>query len=231
MLTRDDELTFLDAMLYAADGENPSLAIENQEKRGQQSVVRNQRLPKRVNETGLWNVILEGITNDMSHDERCAIMTRNNLAYTKSQYEKMGISILGEHDDLFYDVQLPEGWYIKATDHTMWNDLIDNNGRKRAQFFYKAAFYDRRAFINFKTRYHITVEHTAPSGADYDIWIKSDMQGFAKDGEYVIFSTRCVPGAEDFDEERRINEELYAELEQFMEVNYPDYKDINSYWD
>lgn len=41
----DNRLTFLDAMLYAMEGKDPSKAIENQEKRGQQMVVRNQRLP------------------------------------------------------------------------------------------------------------------------------------------------------------------------------------------
>lgn len=30
----DNRLTFMDAMLYAIEGENPSKAIENQEKRG-----------------------------------------------------------------------------------------------------------------------------------------------------------------------------------------------------
>lgn len=43
----DNRLTFMDAMLYAMEGENPSKAIENQEKRGQRMVVANQRLPKK----------------------------------------------------------------------------------------------------------------------------------------------------------------------------------------
>ena len=45
----DDMTTmFFDAMMYAMEGEDPSKAIENQERRGQQSVVRNQRLPKEI---------------------------------------------------------------------------------------------------------------------------------------------------------------------------------------
>ena len=42
------DTTFIDALLYAIEGEDPSKAIENTEKRAQQSVVRNQRLPKKV---------------------------------------------------------------------------------------------------------------------------------------------------------------------------------------
>ncbi len=39
----------------------------------------------------------------------------------------------------------------------MWNELVDDKGRVRASFFYKGAFYDRDAFINFNTRYSIEI--------------------------------------------------------------------------
>lgn len=35
--------------------------------------------------------------------------------------------------------------------------MFDDKGRKRMNFFYKAAFYDRDAFVNFNTRYSISV--------------------------------------------------------------------------
>lgn len=82
----DMELTFLSAMLYAAEGKSPSLAIEDQERRGQQDVVRNQRLPRK------WQ------TAAYSSED------------AKDQYEKMGIVVVDEYDDLFYNVALPEGW-------------------------------------------------------------------------------------------------------------------------
>lgn len=63
--------------------------------------------------------------------------------------EALGIKILSDADDLFYNVQLPTGWTKRATDHAMWNELIDDRGQKRASIFYKAAFYDRRAFIRW----------------------------------------------------------------------------------
>lgn len=52
------------------------------------------------------------------------------------------------NDPLFRVATLPPGWSIKPTDHSMWSDLCDDTGRKRAAIFYKAAFYDRRAFIS-----------------------------------------------------------------------------------
>jgi len=91
------------------------------------------------------------------------MITANNIQWTKEQYERMGIEITGEYDDLFYTVELPEGWQIKSTDHPMWNAVVDAKGRKRISFFYKSAFYDRDAFSNFERRIHISSEI-----ADYD---------------------------------------------------------------
>ncbi len=51
-----------------------------------------------------------------------------------------------EGDELFINVEAPEGWELKATEHSMWSDIVDDKGEKRGQVFYKAAFYDRRAF-------------------------------------------------------------------------------------
>ena len=52
-----------------------------------------------------------------------------------------------EKDPLFCDAVLPPGWTKRATEHSMWSELLDEHGRVRATIFYKAAFYDRRAFL------------------------------------------------------------------------------------
>ena len=232
MNNADDRLTFLDAFLYAMEGQSPSKAIENQEKRGQQMVVRNQRLPQKANDNCVPDgVRFIGIKDGMSWEKRNEIVTKNIIEYTKNQYEKMGITIVGQYDDLFYDVQLPEGWEIKATDHSMWNDLFDDKGRKRANFFYKAAFYDRDAFINFETRFHLSVGHTADSSGDYDAWRKSDFQGRIKDGEIVIFETSRMKTYGDYRQDEAIKNALMEELIEYMKNHYPDYEDVNAYWD
>ena len=57
------------------------------------------------------------------------------------------VNSLSDGDPMFSDVTLPEGWEIKPTDHDMWTTLHDETGKERASMFYKAAFYDRSAFI------------------------------------------------------------------------------------
>lgn len=231
-MSMNNNMDALSIMLDVMSGKTTSEAIENQEKRGQRDVVRNQRLPKKLNEHSVpddirWN----GIEESMEWEERNKIVTRNNIEYTKQQYEKMGITIVSEFDDLFWNVTLPDGWKIKATEHSMWNNLVDHKNRKRANFFYKAAFYDRDAFINFDTRFNLCVGHIADPDSDYEVWKNSDYQGTIKDGEEVIFSTECVPSTGNYNDDDKIRDTLRKMLHSFMEDKYPDYGDINAYWD
>ena len=53
---------------------------------------------------------------------------------------------LVDGDDLFRHCDLPAGWTKAATDHAMWSTVLDERGVDRVSVFYKAAFYDRRAF-------------------------------------------------------------------------------------
>lgn len=65
------------------------------------------------------------------------------------ELEALGVKRLGKRmteDSLFEQVELPDGWKKVPTDHSMWSDLVDGDGNKVASIFYKAAFYDERAF-------------------------------------------------------------------------------------
>jgi hypothetical protein len=50
-------------------------------------------------------------------------------------------------DPLFRPATLPSGWKRQASDHSMWSYIVDEQGERRVAIFYKAAFYDRRAFM------------------------------------------------------------------------------------
>lgn len=70
----------------------------------------------------------------------------------KEKLEALGV-VFGEpleDDPLFCNAQLPYGWKKRPTDHSMWSELVDASGNVVAGIFYKAAFYDRRAFMHFK---------------------------------------------------------------------------------
>lgn len=101
--------------------------IEAQEAREQLKAVAAQRLPRE------GTILVDG----RESPER------------RKMWESLGFVFGDAHDDLFVNVAFPAGWKLVATDHSMWSDLLDASGRKRAGMFYKGAFYDRTARINF----------------------------------------------------------------------------------
>ena len=112
----------LDLLMRALGHGDSSRAIMDQEADGQQSFVGSDTLPTEIQGNG------------------------------KAILEAAGVKFLGvvEGDDLFQYVQLPAGWKKEGTGHSMWSSLVDDKGQERASIFYKAAFYDRRAFMSVK---------------------------------------------------------------------------------
>lgn len=217
-------ITFIDVMVTG----DTSGAIRRSEKREQLNAVRNQRLPIKANNCFVPFKIRDiGITESMEWEEKFQIKTENNKKWTKEQYEKIGIKIIEEYDDLFFNVKLPEGWEIKPTEHSMWNEVMDDKGRKRMTFFYKGAFYDRDAFVNFEQRFtycerpfddyqtHATYEERQPK----------EWYGVVYDCGKEIFRTQGIIKKDYFDES------LNQQCIEYLNKNYPNYKDINAYWE
>lgn len=65
-------------------------------------------------------------------------------------------------DSLFRPATLPSGWKKTGSDHSMWSYVVDDLGRRRVAIFYKAAFYDRNAFMRLETvrGYAYTLAHS-----------------------------------------------------------------------
>ncbi len=93
-----------------------------------------------------------GIENMEEQGQRdsCASDTLPSQGSDHPAFAEMGI-VFGDpvvDDPLFRYCTLPAGWKKVPTDHAMWNDVVDETGKVRAQYFYKAAFYDRKANIH-----------------------------------------------------------------------------------
>ena len=112
-------------------------AIEAQEAEGQREVVATATLPTRLGDC-------------------------SDRPKVQAALEAAGVKFLGpvEGDPLFQRVTLPAGWKKIATDHSLYTNLVDEQGRVRASIFYKAAFYDRDAFLRLVCRYTVTSEYT-----------------------------------------------------------------------
>ena len=176
----------------------PSNIAEGQARYGQKEFVNSQQLPSKCN----WPS--RGVD-------------------LKKQYKKLGIKVVGKTsvDDLFLDVVLPEGWKLECTDHSMWNRLMDDKGRERATIFYKAAFYDRDAFINFNHRYITGCEYVEKEEGDKFIpkyyCVKDTTTG------EELFKTEVT---KEYEDQRLDNKSV-----KWLKKKYPKYEDINAYWD
>jgi len=128
--------------------------------------------------------------------------------------EKVGIEIVKEFDDLFYEVKLPEGWKIESTENPFWSHLLDDKERVRAAIFYKASFHDRKAHISAITRYHYDPYDAVVRDVDTIIY-KCDFSPFKPDGSL------------DFD----LADKAGVILQDWLFKHYPDWKDPSAYWD
>ena len=126
--------------------------------------------------TGIGNFlyILEegGIERQEAHQQY--VLTNNcDLPIECDDWEKLeswGIIKGAETDPLFVSCVLPEGWSKVATGHSMWSNLVDNEGLIRASIFYKGAFYDRSAHTQVITeRYCVFKNYNIEEGEAYEI--------------------------------------------------------------
>jgi len=176
-------------------GGNPN-AIEEQESKGQKEFVESTQLPRKTN-------------------------SPREVKNTAEQYSKMGIEVFttSKNDDIFLGVKLPKGWKKVETSHSMWNNLIDDKGRIRATIFYKAAFYDREAFINFNHRYYQTQEYIDVKNFDSK---KKFMCVKDSSDNSIIFRTA--------ETEEYYDSNLTNECLEFLNKNFPEHNDVNAYW-
>jgi hypothetical protein len=196
-------------LLAAAMVEGPSRSIENMEAQGQRELVASETLPVEVNHP---------------RDTGRAILEAAGVVFGSPFPD----------DPIFCPAKLPAGWKKVGTDHAMWSKLVDDKGRERAGIFYKAAFYDRSAFLNVTARFHIQPRFGDGTGiVGYEV----------RDGGKVVFSIPVDEPqvAPEMDAEQRsavwtkrheIEESAQATCADWL-VNqgFPNWRDAAAYWD
>jgi hypothetical protein len=187
--------------------------IERQEAEGQTSFVASETIPRDI----------QGLIYYNRYDIKDSDIKKLTKILEKHGFKFESIKPV---EEIFMACALPEGWTKKATDHSMWSDLLDEKGRKRAGIFYKAAFYDRSAHMHFNQFYNISDE---PLGG----WEKHDSNKSAKwitcvrngNGEILnkAVETREVG---DYDSPIVAKEKC----EKWLKKTYPKYEDVFEYW-
>jgi hypothetical protein len=139
----------------------------------------------------------------------------------KENLERLGFVFGADEDDIFVNVQFPEGWEKKPTEHSMWTDLLDEKGRKRGSIFYKASFYDRSAKLHFNNRFSFSQDYEVKDGVQYRV----------KDGSDIIFTTDKIECEEYSDTYWAADDNLKDICLAYLKEHYPIWEDETKYWD
>lgn len=199
----------------------------------EKTVIKNSYLPKKTNECSVPDEYrFKDLDNDMSWAKKEHVMKENNIEYTKRKYEEMGIQIVGVYNDLFYLVELPKGWKIRETDHSMWKEVVDDHDRKRISFFYKGTFYDRDAFDNFERRYSFEISpfDDFKTDATYQERKFKPWKLYITDGGKRIKKLTEVT-VQTQKEYLAITKVLEKIATDYLDEHYPDWEKVNAYWD
>jgi hypothetical protein len=135
----------------------------------------------------------------------------------RKELEAMGFKFGADVDNLFVSVTMPAGWKKQATEHSMWSELVDDKGRKRAGIFYKAAFYDRSAHMGLDRRYGISCYEKAGEGMDAvtitDCGKEIHRLGTYKERDYPALDV------------------LEKKAKDWLNEKFPKWQDATAYWD
>ena len=145
----------------------------------------------------------------------------------RKELEALGFKFGADADNIFVSVVMPARWKKVATGHSMWSDLLDEKGRKRAGIFYKAAFYDRNAHMRLERRY--SEDHYLPVNA------KGEAVEWNKNSHFAVVVKDC--GKEihrvGLYEERDYSscDALEKQARAWLDERFPKWNEATAYWD
>ncbi len=181
----------------------------------------------------LLDAMVQGSSNAILKQEaqgQCQLVNSDTLPTEMGVTDRTALESAGvkfgepvNGDPIFTYVELPNGWKKVPTDHSMWSELLDEKGRKRASIFYKAAFYDRSAHLNADRRYSYGTDYDAASARNVVV-------SHVRDGRTVIFSTEEIAMKEG-QHSWELSDIADKAAKDWLDAHYPDWHDASAYWD
>lgn len=131
MNNKEDDIQKMNLLLDVISGKDTNTSIDNIERSGRDNIINKTQLPIYAN----------------SINKKCYDI-ENTKELVLKKYKELGIEVINEENDLFYNIKLPKNIKLKSSESKYWTYLVDDKGTELASIFYKAVFYDRKAFIN-----------------------------------------------------------------------------------
>jgi len=204
--------------------------IERQEAEGREWLIENSMLPVGMGVLGCSSAVSSFAAIARVYDALCS----------------WGLEFGGLEGDIFVPVKLPGGWALKASEQSQYLAfLLDDQKAVRAQIFFKAAFYDRRAELTVLPRFRIFEERIPGELGENRLkhrQVVIDSAGivpYGREDEYflppvgdrVFLSdwSDCHKG--DYLDLVGQQQTLHQQCEDWLRDNYPKYQDSLAYWE
>jgi hypothetical protein len=147
----------------------------------------------------------------------------------RATWEKLGFKFGKKTEDIFVECTFPKGWKKQETDHSMWTDLLDEHGRKRAAIFYKAAFYDRSAHVSLCHRFGVRRKYPDNRGDPLTVYVEDQNGEVSRE-----IADLPQPDWKDREESKKLSDRIdaaEAELRDWLTAKFPDWGKAWAYWD
>lgn len=147
--------------------------------------------------------------------------------YHKTFLKHLGFKGFEIKGGFYRFLRMPKGWKkVVAKQSNQWCYLIDDKKRSRAVVFYKVLAVSNRGgvqvntFVNYMTRYLI---RTAT--------FKGEISSSVFDTSNVLYTSAKFPEPKDKKDRNEIVNKCYLECELWLKDKYPEWANINAYWE
>ena len=157
-------------------------------------------------------------------EKRTVIRMPRKRFNSVEDFESLGFEFLENEadmqDTLFETALLPKKWQLQKTNGSYWTNIVDENGSIRATIYYrKHSFFGKEAAasINLVCRYR--VDFSMDERENHFVYILDE-----KDKKELYTSPKCGKyGSDEF-------KKYFAEREEILKNQYPEYRNPLKYW-
>lgn len=170
------------------------------------------------------NKEVETDKNAKQYKVRDTIILPLNMHPNQETFESLGFDFFDAGDRVLINATLPEEWSTQRItgSNVLRENLIDDRGRIRGDYYYKRAYHDRDGHMKLCGRYRQIYQYTEPGNYSSPINVVAIDN---VDGSVIFNAGQCE---ELYSKEY---EELVTKAEEYLNSNYPGWKDVTKYWD
>ena len=148
-----------------------------------------------------------------------ALVIPRNIHPSISSFEELGFTFASSSNGA-YAVNLPNGWSMSSTSHNS-SVLFDDKNRKRGFSFFAFCAAAKKDRVELLTRYSVASKRLAENDRYSPVLVYiAD-----SDGKNIHDIGLC--GTDNGEE----YSQLLHQAEDYLDVNYPDWRNPNKYWD